>query len=286
MAGAAFHFPTNTYGTFAAASAGKPFYDFSNGFTFSFWAAIPDRISKGERAWSGNADKDWQDFSKHELKNYPSSVGWVQVVARYDAAAEGTVDLYPYFNGNRIVPPGANNNYLSEGKRATNNTSKAFSTVCRAAKPDEGWHHYAFTHDGMYLAAYLDGTLLRRQFWPFVLNVAGRPLSQREMGERLLVDRMEKAGLVERRAVAGDRRRHAVSLTAAGRAELARSEPDYAALVNRAMSAFTRSEVATLTRLMVKLHDSIDSLPSTPPVSRPTSQASRTESARPSRSNP
>lgn len=128
-----------------------------------------------------------------------------------------------------------------------------------------------------------------------VLNVAGRPLSQREMGERLLVDksdltglvdRMEKAGLVERRAVAGDRRRHAVSLTAAGRAELERSEPDYAALVNRAMSAFTRSEVATLTRLMVKLHDSIDSLPSTPPVSRPASQASRTESARPSRSNP
>lgn len=128
-----------------------------------------------------------------------------------------------------------------------------------------------------------------------VLNVAGRPLSQREMGERLLVDksdltglvdRMEKAGLVERRAVAGDRRRHAVSLTAAGRAELARSEPDYVSLVNRAMSAFTRSEVATLTRLMVKLHDSIDSLPSTPPVSRPTSQASRTEAARPSRSTP
>ena len=102
-----------------------------------------------------------------------------------------------------------------------------------------------------------------------VLNVAGRPLSQREMGERLLVDksdltglvdRMEKAGLVERRAVAGDRRRHAVSLTAAGRAELARSEPDYVSLVNRAMSAFTRSEVATLTRLMVKLHDSLDTL--------------------------
>ena len=101
------------------------------------------------------------------------------------------------------------------------------------------------------------------------LNVAGRPLSQREMGERLLVDksdltglvdRMERAGLVERRAVAGDRRRHAVSLTAAGRAELARSEPDYAALVNRAMSSFTRSEVAALTRLMVKLHDSLDAL--------------------------
>ena len=102
-----------------------------------------------------------------------------------------------------------------------------------------------------------------------VLKVAGRPLSQREMGERLLVDksdltglvdRMEKAGFVERRAVAGDRRRHAVSLTDAGRAALARTEADYAALVTRAMSPFTRGEIATLTRLMLKLHDSLDAV--------------------------
>ena len=172
MAGTAYHFPSNTIGHFRAASAGTPFYDFSDGFTFSFWAKIPDRLSKGERAWDGGANMDWQDFSKHELKKSPSNVGYVQVVARYDAAAEGVVDLYPYFSGSRIVPPGANNNYFSEGKRATNNTSTAFSKVCRVTKPDEGWHHYAFTHDGMYLAAYLDGTLVRHQFWPFVLNVA------------------------------------------------------------------------------------------------------------------
>lgn len=102
-----------------------------------------------------------------------------------------------------------------------------------------------------------------------VLKTAGRPLSQREMGDRLLVDksdltglldRMERAGLVERREVAGDRRRNAVSLTAAGRAELARNEPDYAALVNRAMSVFSAAEIAAMTRLMVKLHDSLDEL--------------------------
>jgi DNA-binding MarR family transcriptional regulator len=102
-----------------------------------------------------------------------------------------------------------------------------------------------------------------------VLRVAGRPLSQREMGERLLVDksdltglvdRMEKAGFVSRSAVAGDRRRHAVSLTPAGRAELARTEPDYADLVNRAMSVFSQGEIESLTGLMVKLHDSLDEL--------------------------
>lgn len=88
LAGPAYHFPTNTTGHFRR-STGTPFYDFSEGFTFSFWAKIPERLSKGERAWNGAADKDWQDFVKHELKNYPSNVGWVQVVVRYDAAAEG-----------------------------------------------------------------------------------------------------------------------------------------------------------------------------------------------------
>ena len=82
-----------------------------------------------------------------------------------------------------------------------------------------------------------------------VLKVTGRPLTQRELGERLLVDksdltgvidRMEKAGLVARRAVKGDRRCNAV------------------ALVTRVMSAFTPAETATLTKLMVRLHDALD----------------------------
>ena len=99
-----------------------------------------------------------------------------------------------------------------------------------------------------------------------ILKVAGRPLTQREMGERLLVDksdltglldRMEKAGLVQRKGVEGDRRCNAVSLTAKGSAELAKSEPEYIDLVNRAMSVFSDSEIATLTRLMIRLHDSL-----------------------------
>ena len=100
-----------------------------------------------------------------------------------------------------------------------------------------------------------------------VLKVAGRPLTQRELGERLLVDksdltgvidRMEKAGLVARRAVKGDRRCNAVALTDAGRAALAAAESDYIALVTRVMSAFTPDETATMTKLMVRLHDALD----------------------------
>ena len=100
-----------------------------------------------------------------------------------------------------------------------------------------------------------------------VLKVAGRPLTQRELGERLLVDksdltgvidRMEKAGLVARRAVKGDRRCNAVALTDAGRAALSAAEPDYIALVSRVMSTFAPDETATLTKLMVRLHDALD----------------------------
>ena len=100
-----------------------------------------------------------------------------------------------------------------------------------------------------------------------VLKVAGRPLTQRELGERLLVDksdltgvidRMEKAGLVARHAVKGDRRCNAVALTDAGRAALAAAESDYITLVTRVMSAFTADETAMLTKLMVRLHDALD----------------------------
>ena len=100
-----------------------------------------------------------------------------------------------------------------------------------------------------------------------VLNVAGCALNQRELGERLLVDksdltglidRMEKAGLVARHAVKGDRRCNAVALTDAGRAALASAEPAYVALVSRVMSGFSPDETSTLTKLMLKLHDALD----------------------------
>ncbi len=99
-----------------------------------------------------------------------------------------------------------------------------------------------------------------------VLKVAGRPLAQKELCERLLVDksdltgllgRREKAGLVVRKGVKGDKRLNAVSLTAKGRAELERTEPDYVKLVQRTMSVFTPAETAALTGLMLKLHDAL-----------------------------
>jgi len=105
-----------------------------------------------------------------------------------------------------------------------------------------------------------------------VLKVAKKPLTQRELCERLLVDksdltgvlgRMEQAGLVTRRAVEGDRRCNAVVLTDAGRTALATAEPDYIALVTNVMSAFKPAETRKLTALMVRLHDAIDAADAT-----------------------
>jgi DNA-binding MarR family transcriptional regulator len=76
-----------------------------------------------------------------------------------------------------------------------------------------------------------------------VLNVlAGRPggLSQRELGEVLVVDRsnitglldrLEKAGWVRRADDPADRRVYRVSLTAAGRKVWARIQPEYLQVV-------------------------------------------------------
>ncbi len=106
-----------------------------------------------------------------------------------------------------------------------------------------------------------------------VLKVAGRPLTQRELCERLLVDksdltgvlgRMEQAGLVTRRAVKGDRRCNAVSLTDAGRVALAAAEPDYVAMVTKVMSVFSPADTRKLTALMVRLHDAIDAAADAP----------------------
>ena len=100
-----------------------------------------------------------------------------------------------------------------------------------------------------------------------VLRVAGRPLAQKELGERLLVDksdltglldRMEKAGLVRRKGIKDDKRVNVVSLTPKGLAELDRTEPDYAALVARTMSGFAPGEIAALTKLMLRLHDALE----------------------------
>ena len=68
-----------------------------------------------------------------------------------------------------------------------------------------------------------------------------------------IVDRMEKAGLVRRRPVPGDRRMNLVAMTRKGKEVLARVEGAYMAEVRRIMSALNRGEQETLRALLARV---------------------------------
>lgn len=88
------------------------------------------------------------------------------------------------------------------------------------------------------------------------------PMCQRDLGGKLLkssgnvtmvVDNLERQGLVQRERDAADRRYITVSLTAAGAAQIGRVFPGHAADVAALMSALTEEEQRTLGQLCKKL---------------------------------
>jgi MarR family 2-MHQ and catechol resistance regulon transcriptional repressor len=88
------------------------------------------------------------------------------------------------------------------------------------------------------------------------------PMCQRELGEKLLkssgnitvvVDNLEKRGLVRRERETGDRRFVTVHLTEEGERLIARIFPGHAAAVAREMSVLTVAEQEELARLCRKL---------------------------------
>ena len=88
------------------------------------------------------------------------------------------------------------------------------------------------------------------------------PLSQRELGEKLfktsgnitmVVDNLERAGMVRREQDAGDRRRVAVRLTAKGEKTIRKLLPRRVAAIREEMGALTAAEQAELRRLCRKL---------------------------------
>jgi len=110
----------------------------------------------------------------------------------------------------------------------------------------------------------------RRFFRPFgiteaqfnVLHLLGQKpegMSQRELSDRLVVDRsnvtllldrMEKRGRVERHAVSGDRRTHCVKLTRSGKALWERVAPHYFHAVEQAVQNISNHEVQVTLRAL------------------------------------
>jgi DNA-binding MarR family transcriptional regulator len=95
------------------------------------------------------------------------------------------------------------------------------------------------------------------------LRSAG-PLGQRQLIEQVDVDpsnlvtmlnRLESAGLVERRRDTADRRRHIVSLTAAGATRRDLADAAVASAEERLLSGLTATERTTLQRLLLKVDE-------------------------------
>jgi MarR family 2-MHQ and catechol resistance regulon transcriptional repressor len=88
------------------------------------------------------------------------------------------------------------------------------------------------------------------------------PLCQTDIGKKLLrssgnitlvIDNLEKRGLVRRERSEGDRRRVSVHLTAEGQELISRLFPEHARSITRAMSALSPAEQEELGRLCKKL---------------------------------
>ena len=95
-----------------------------------------------------------------------------------------------------------------------------------------------------------------------LLKYAEHPLSQRELSERLLVDksnltgvcgRMEAAGLLTRSASPGDQRAYALELTPAGRDILEHVEGPYRERIRSFMQGFDDQEIARFTEYLTRL---------------------------------
>jgi len=107
-----------------------------------------------------------------------------------------------------------------------------------------------------------DAHLTETQFGVLEVLFHLGPLCQRDIGEKLLtsggnvtlvVDNLEKRGLVRRIRETADRRYVAVHLTPAGRRLIARVFPGHAARVTEALGALTASEQDALAALCRKL---------------------------------
>jgi len=101
------------------------------------------------------------------------------------------------------------------------------------------------------------------------LKYTGRPLTQSDLGKRLVVtrasvtsllDRLEAKGLVTREAVPGNRRAYHVALTAPGYALVDRVEPRYRDLIHQVLDGFDDRACRELVRLHARVRRGVAAL--------------------------
>jgi len=123
--------------------------------------------------------------------------------------------------------------------------SRARMAVARRADADIARHGLSTGEFAILEALYHKGPLLLGEIQRKILVSSG--------GVTYLVDRLEEAGLVERRECKGDRRARYGALTEKGEALMAQIFPDHAAAVEAAVSGLSSEEKRTAIELLKRL---------------------------------
>lgn len=123
--------------------------------------------------------------------------------------------------------------------------SRAREAIVELLQEDVARHGLTLTEFGILEALYHKGPLLLGELQRLVLVSSG--------GVTYLVDRLEKKGLVERRACPGDRRAKYASLTGDGEELIAEIFPEHAAYIEELMAPLDAEEQSIAHRLLRRL---------------------------------
>jgi MarR family transcriptional regulator, 2-MHQ and catechol-resistance regulon repressor len=123
--------------------------------------------------------------------------------------------------------------------------SRAYTAVSRHSEADIARHGLSSGEFAIMEALHHKGPLLLGDVQRKILVSSG--------GVTYLVDRLEAAGLVERRECAGDRRARYAALTPEGEALMTRIFPDHAMAMERAAAGLTADEKRQALQLLKKL---------------------------------
>ena len=134
--------------------------------------------------------------------------------------------------------------------------SRAHASVLRHMEADVARHGLTIAEFGILEALYHKGPMLLGEVQRRILVSSG--------GVTFLVDRLQKKGLVERRACDADRRARYAALTKQGEALIRRIFPEHARCVSRAVSGLTKTERQTAIKLLRTLGTSAAALDSAP----------------------
>jgi MarR family transcriptional regulator, 2-MHQ and catechol-resistance regulon repressor len=123
--------------------------------------------------------------------------------------------------------------------------SRAYEAIVAHLHADVARHDLTLMEFGILEVLYHKGPLLLGEVQRRILVSSG--------GVTYLVDRLERKGLVERRACPGDRRARYAALTPTGEALIREIFPAHAACIESLMSELDATEQATVHRLLRRL---------------------------------